>query len=65
MKKLLALLALLSLCVPALCADPTMAELNPEFEARIVNALKPSNAAYKYREETQPLSLFFFSDIHG
>ena len=67
MKKLLVLLALLTAAVPALSAEKTVAELNPDFVELMVQALRPKNegAVFGYRNEVQPLSLFWFTDIHG
>ncbi|MBP5092700.1 MAG: metallophosphoesterase [Abditibacteriota bacterium] len=67
MKKLLLIPALIILAVPALWAEKTVAELNPDFVELMVQALRPKNegAVFGYRNEVQPLSLFWFTDIHG
>ena len=64
--KLLLLLAVLFMLGSQVFASKTMAELNPEFENYIRQAMKPKNEEGTiYQGRTIPLSLFHFSDIHG
>ena len=65
MKKIPFIFFLAFLCVSACFCEPTMAELNPNFEGRIAQALKPNNTSYNYGAQPKPLSLFFFSDVHS
>ncbi|MBP5737735.1 MAG: metallophosphoesterase [Abditibacteriota bacterium] len=66
MKKLIAIIALAAAVIPAAWAEPTTAELNPEFKDRIEQAIKPkNNGSYGYRKEVRPFVLFHFSDIHS
>ena len=45
----------------------SVAELNPDFENTIIQALKPKSMGIMldYTHEAKPFSLFHFSDIHG
>ncbi|MBQ7525820.1 MAG: metallophosphoesterase, partial [Abditibacteriota bacterium] len=66
MKKLLFLAALISLCAPGFCKEKSMAELNPDFENALTQAVKPKNeGSFGYKKETPCFVLFHFSDIHG
>ena len=66
MKKFVFIIALLAAVIPAAWAEPTTAELNPEFKDRIEQATKPkNNGSYGYRKEAKPFVLFHFSDIHS
>ncbi|MBQ7526061.1 MAG: metallophosphoesterase [Abditibacteriota bacterium] len=66
MKKLIYVLIFAALCAPAFAKEKSIAELNPEFEERVIQALKPKNTVpWEYKNTTQPLCLFFFSDVHG
>ena len=66
MKKLLLLAALISLCAPGFCKEKSMAELNPDFENALTQAVKPKNeGSFGYKKETPCFVLFHFSDIHG
>ena len=67
MRKLLLIFTLIILSTPTLYADKTVADLNPDFEELMVQALRPKNEGppFAYRNEVQPLSLFWFTDIHG
>ena len=61
---LIAFIFMLSLCVYG--EEKSMAELNPEFETRLVNALRTHNTeANEFKKNTPPLVLFHFSDVHG
>ena len=48
------------------CQEKSMAELNPDFEDHLINALRTHNTAWnEYKNNTKPFVLFHFSDIHG
>ncbi|MBP5092701.1 MAG: metallophosphoesterase [Abditibacteriota bacterium] len=66
MRKLILIIALTAAAVCAYCADKTMAELNPEFEERMVQALRPKNVTvFGYQSEVPPFALYHFTDIHS
>ncbi|MBP5093366.1 MAG: metallophosphatase family protein [Abditibacteriota bacterium] len=66
MKKLLIAVLILAASIPAVAKDKTIAELNPNFEDYIIQAMKPRNTGHDaFRRETQPLALLHFSDVHG
>ena len=47
--------------------EPSMIELNPEFEDRMIQAMRPLNAPdfWHFQKEPLPFSLFCITDIHG
>lgn len=60
------ILVLILLCFTCFAYSKTMAELNPQFEEYMIQALKPRNEkCHLYKEALQPFALFHFSDIHG
>ncbi|MBP5738536.1 MAG: metallophosphoesterase [Abditibacteriota bacterium] len=67
MKKLIAVIALIAAAAAcAQCAEPTVAELNPDFEQRLIQLLKPLNVgSFGYTAQTKPFVLLHMSDIHG
>ncbi len=66
MKKLLIAILILAASIPAVAKDKTTAELNPNFEDYIIQALKPRNVSHEgYKKQTKPLVLLHFSDVHG
>ena len=66
MKKLLILLLFLLILTSSLCFAQSMAELNPEFEGRLINSLRGENVTgNEYYDTSNPFVLFHFSDIHA
>ena len=53
MKKIPFIFFLAFLCVSACLGEPTMAELNPSFESRIAQALKPEGYLLKNIEKDE------------
>ncbi len=66
MKIMFLIFVFVLLFISSLCFAQSMAELNPEFENRLINSLRGHNTdANEFKDTSNPFVLFHFSDIHG